>query len=336
MTVATIDAAAERIAEHARVHSLPRIDLILHGGEPLLAGPDLIRHAVTSVRTKAGPDVSVDAQVQTNGVLLDQSFLRLFDEFGVHVGVSLDGTAAGHDLHRRHADGRGSHGEVRSGLDLLTAPAYRHLFGGLLSTIDLRNDPIDTYEALLEFAPPSVDFLLPHGNWDTPPPGRVPGDEATPYGDWLVAVFDRWYGAPNRETRVRLFGEIIQLLLGGASRTESVGLSPLGMVVVETDGSVEQVDTLKSAYEGAAATGLHVERDAFDEVLLLPSTAARQIGEKALSAQCQDCRLKRVCGGGHYTHRYRGGSGFANPSVYCDDLIRLITHIHRVVSIDIA
>jgi uncharacterized protein len=335
MASETIDRIARRIADHARAHGLAEIDLILHGGEPLLAGTDAIRHAVTAIRSAAGAGVTVNAHVQTNGVLLDPEFLRLFDELDIRVGVSLDGDERGHDLHRRHADGRGSHAEVRAGLRRLTAPAYRHLFGGLLSTVDLRNDPVATYEALLDFAPPAVDFLLPHGNWDEPPPGLVPSDPATPYGDWLVAVFDRWYGVPVRETRVRLFGEIIRLLLGGSSRTESVGLSPVAMAVVETDGSIEQVDTLKSAYEGAAATGLHVTRDAFDAVLLLPSTAARQIGGRALSEHCGSCEVRRICGGGLYAHRYRSGSGFANPSVYCDDLIRLIAHIRTVVARDL-
>jgi uncharacterized protein len=335
MTRAIIDQIAHRIAEHTRTNRLTDIEVILHGGEPLLAGPDLIRYAVTAVRSAAGPAVSVNVHVQTNAVLLDAEFLRLFDELDVRVGVSLDGDEAGHDLHRRHADGRGSHAEVHAGLRRLTAPAHRRLFGGLLTTVDLRNDPVATYEALLEFAPPAVDFLLPHGNWDTTPPGRTPSDPATPYGDWLVAVFDRWYGVPVRETRVRLFGEIIRLLLGGASRTESVGLSPVAMAVVETDGSIEQVDTLKSAYEGAAATGSHVTRDSFATVLLLPSIAARQIGGRALSARCGACEIQRICGGGLYAHRYRTGSGFANPSVYCDDLLRLIAHIRTVVARDL-
>jgi uncharacterized protein len=335
MAPATIDRVAARIAEHAHAHDLPEVEVVLHGGEPLLAGPDAIRHAVTAVRTAAGADVTVTAHVQTNGALLDTEFLRLFDELDIRVGVSLDGDARGHDLHRRHADGRGSHEEVKAGLERLTAPAYRHLFSGLLSTIDLRNDPIATYEALLEFAPPAVDFLLPHGNWDIPPPGRPADDPVTPYGDWLVDAFDRWYGVPARETRVRLFGEIIQLLLGGRSSTEWVGLSPVAMAVVETDGSIEQVDTLKSAYEGAAATGFHLARDAFDTMLLLPSIAARQIGERALSPHCRACEIGRVCGGGLYAHRYRTGSGFSNPSIYCHDLIRLIVHIREVITADL-
>jgi uncharacterized protein len=336
MASATIDHVARRIAEHAHAHDLPEVELILHGGEPLLAGPGAVRHAVTAVRAAAGPGVTVTAGVQTNGVLLDEEFLRLFDELGVRVGVSLDGDAGGHDLHRRHADGRGSHEEVRAGLERLRAREYRHLFSGLLCTVELRNDPIATYEALLEFGPEEIDFLLPHGNWDTPPPGLYPDDTATPYGDWLVTVFDRWYAAPARETRIRLFGEIIRLLLGAPSRTEWVGLSPVATAVVETDGSIEQVDTLKVAYEGAAATGFHVTRDAFDTLLLLPSIAARQIGERALSACCKSCGISRICGGGLYTHRYRTGTGFSNPSIYCADLIRLITHIRDVVTTHLA
>nr|BFE78759.1 hypothetical protein GCM10020093_013600 [Planobispora longispora] len=133
-----------------------------------------------------------------------------------------------------------------------------------------------------------------------------------------------------------MFSEIVHLLLGGASATEQVGLSPAGMVVVETDGAIEQSDFLKSAYEGAPETGLHVTRDSFDDALLLPSVAARQIGPLALSETCRRCPVSAVCGGGLYAHRYREGNGFANPSVYCRDLLRLITHIKHTVEADLA
>lgn len=254
----------------------------------------------------------------------------------MRIGVSLDGDAEMHDRNRRRPDGTGSHSAVTAALGRLSSAPFRHLFAGLLCAVDLRNDPIATYEALLEFDPPAVDLLLPHGNWSAPPPGRVPGSDATPYADWLITVFDRWYGSPLRTTRIRLFDEIVHLLLGGASTNEQVGLSPAGMVVVETDGGIEQSDILKSAYDGAASTGLHVTRDAFDAALALPSVAARQIGELALAPQCTACPVARVCGGGLYAHRYRAGDGFANPSVYSPDLLRLITHIRRAVAADVS
>ncbi|MDE3723341.1 FxsB family radical SAM/SPASM domain protein [Nocardiopsis sp. N85] len=333
MARSIVDRVAERIAEHARTHDRSRVDVILHGGEPLLAGADHIRYVADALRKTCEPDVHVSLRVQTNGVLVDDAFLDLFDELGVRVGVSVDGAEEDHDRHRRRANGRGTHAEVRAALDRLTR-RHRHLLSGLLATVDLESDPVTTYEALLEFDPPGVDFLLPHGTWDAPPPGLT--GEGTPYGDWLTAVFDRWYGAPVRETDIRMFTEIIRLVLGSPSRTESVGLSPAAMVVIETDGSVEQVDSLKAVAEGAAGTPFHILTHPFTEALYTPGIVARQIGLRALSDTCVACPLVRVCGGGLYPHRHRRGTGFRNPSVYCADLARLITHVHQTVAADVA
>jgi uncharacterized protein len=327
------ESTAARIGEHARAHRLESITLILHGGEPLLAGSDLISYLVTAVQDGCGPDVAVAAHIQTNAVGLDDSYLRLFDKLNVRVGVSLDGSLAAHDRHRRFPSGRGSYAAVAAALQRLADGRYQHLFGGLLCTVDLRNDPLETYEALLAFAPPRVDFLLPHGTWESPPPGRMPSATLTPYADWLIAIFDRWYLTP--QTRVRLFEEIVHLILGGTSGTETVGLAPSRLVVIETDGAIEQADALKAAYPGAPETGLHVDQDRLDSALLLPGVAARQLGERALADECRACSIRRTCGGGLYAHRYRAETGFANPSVYCPDLMQLISHIHRTVQADI-
>jgi uncharacterized protein len=323
-----------RITDHVRTHSIPSVRLILHGGEPLLAGEEFIRYVVTCIRDVLSPYARAHVSIQTNGILLSTSYLKLFDELDVHVGVSLDGDADAHDRHRRRANGGGSHAAVVRGLEQLTSPPFQHLFSGLLCTIDPRNSPESTYEALVRFGPPTIDFLLPHGNWSAPPPGRLPGASDTPYGDWLVKVFNKWYHEPLHQTKVRMFTEIMNMLIGGASRTETIGLSPVGIVVIETDGSIEQADSLKSAYQGAPETGLHVSRDSFDAALQHPSVVARQIGKQALSAKCQSCRINQVCGGGLYAHRYQKGKGFDNPSVYCPDLLRLITHILQVVKAD--
>lgn len=333
MSQATARQVAFRIGEHVRAHEVPEIGVVLHGGEPLLAGPDFIAGLVAMIRDAAGHDVGVHPRVQTNGVRLDEKFLDMFRQLGIEVGVSLDGAVAAHDRHRRFRDGRGSHAAVAAGLALLTSPRYRDLFSGVLCVIDPRNDPLGTYHALLSCGPPKTDFLLPHGHWDAPPPGRVADPARTPYADWLIPVFDDWYARPR--TRVRLFEEIVRALLGGVSGAESVGAASVNVVVVETNGAIEQVDTLKAAFHGASRTGLDVERDAFDAALWLPEIAARHWGVRALCARCQECHLSRVCGGGLYAHRYRAATGFANPSVYCPDLMRLIDHIRATVQADV-
>jgi uncharacterized protein len=320
-----VDQACRRIGEHVERHGLPAVQVVFHGGEPLLAGAAAIEYAAGALRRAVPAGVGLELRVQTNGVLLDDGMLAVLAAHGVRVGVSLDGARADNDRRRVRADGRGSFDAVRAGLRRLIR-RHPELFAGLICTIDLAADPVRTYEALLEFEPPTVDLLLPHGNWTSPPPGRRPDDPATPYADWLIAAFDRWYGARPVETAVRYFEEIIALALGGASRTESIGLSPVALLVIDTDGALEQVDTLRSAFDGASRTGLTVA-DPFDTALAHPGVVARQIGTAALAADCLACPVHRICGGGYYPHRYRAGAGFRQPSVYCRDLRRLIDHI---------
>ncbi|MEE4543271.1 FxsB family cyclophane-forming radical SAM/SPASM peptide maturase [Streptomyces sp. V4-01] len=324
---AVVRRTARRIAEHAAAHRLPEVAVVLHGGEPLLAGAQRLAAQVAAVRAELPDGCTLHASVQTNATLLDREAVATLREAGVRVGVSLDGGAAAHNRERVDHAGRPSWPAASAGLRVLadTAP---ELYAGVLCVVDPRHDPVEVYDSLLALRPPAIDLLLPHGNWSAPPPGLpAPADDPAPYGRWLTAVFDRWWDAARRDTRIRLFEECVALLLGVPAATERLGLQPFTAVVVETDGSIEQVDSLKSAYEGAAATGLDVFHDSFDDVLAHPGIAARQGGLAALAATCRACPLVGVCGGGHYAHRYRAPAGFGHPSVYCADLAHLIRHI---------
>jgi uncharacterized protein len=335
MNPRTVAQAAHRIGEHVAAHDVTTVNVVFHGGEALLIGKDAIADAASAIRRAVPPATDLSFRLQTNGILLDIDVLDTLLEHDIMVGVSLDGDRNAQDRHRRYANGRGSHAAVVRGLQRLCQEPYRRLFSHLYCTVDVANDPIKTYEALLEFEPPMVDFLLPHGTWAAPPPHRIPGSSSTPYADWLIAIFDRWYGAPRQETSVRYFQSIISMLLGGHSRVEAIGLEPCVLVVVDTDGSIQQVDSLKASFDGAPETGLNVFDHPFDLALEHPAIAARQVGAAALCDTCQRCPVRNVCGGGYYVHRYRAGSGFRNPSVYCPDLLSLISHIHHRVLTDL-
>ncbi len=343
----TMRATAARIAEHVAAHRLRRIRIELHGGEPLLAGPEPPLAYARAVRAAVPAFCQVTATVQTNGTLLTEPTLDRLAAAGVRVGLSLDGGLAAHNDRRTDHAGRPAWPAARRAARLLAARG--DTYAGILCTIDLAAGPQEVYGSLLDLRPPGVDFLLPHGNWAVPPPGLGSGGppgrhrpRLTPYGDWLTALFDTWWHLPPRPAgppgstpaapvRIRLFQEIAALLLGAPSTVEAVGLSPMAAVVVDTDGAIEQVDSLKSAYPGAPATGLDVFRHPFDDALRHPGIAARQLGERALADTCRGCPVHQVCGGGNYVHRYAPGSGFRHPSVYCADLERLIRHVaHRL------
>lgn len=263
----------------------------------------------------------LDLRIHTNGLQLSPRYLDLFDEYDVRVGISLDGDRAANDRHRRFSDGRTSHPLVLAAVALLRSAPYRHLYQGLLCTVDVANDPVAVLDALVELEPPRVDFLLPHATWEAPPVRPEGASDA--YARWLLRIFDHWERR-GRPVPVRLFESLLSTLRGGPSLTESLGLAPTDLVVVETDGTLEQVDSLKSAFEGAAATGFNVFDHAFDQVAAHPGVRARQLGLAGVSDACRRCPVVRSCGGGLYTHRYRDANGFDNPSVYCTDLRELV------------
>jgi uncharacterized protein len=335
MSPGTVRATIARIAEHVRAHDLRAIRVTLHGGEPLLAGAAFIEDFAGRLRTALPTGTEAELTVQTNGTRLDTGMLGALLRSGVRVGVSVDGNHSAIDRHRRYPGGRSSHPAVEAGITLLRSQSYRPVYGGLLCTISLDNDPVETYQALLAYQPPRINFLLPHGTWSDPPPRRGP-DAATPYADWLLAVFRRWTAPPRPETSIMLFEAIIASCLGEPSGTEALGLGPADTIVIDTDGAIRQIDTLAAAYDNAADTGLTVAEHALDAALDHPTTVARQIGLAALAPTCLACGVRGVCGGGYYPHRYRAVDGFRNPSVYCRDLFRLITVIRAYVADELA
>ena len=333
MSAETATRVVDRIAEHAAAHAQRRVTVVLHGGEPLLFGVSRMRDLLAQFRACVPASTQLDLRIHTNAVRLDSAFLDLFLEFGVRVGVSLDGDRQANDLHRRFADGRTSHPQVLRGLSLLRQPQCRELYAGILCTVDVRNDPARVYQALAEQDPPRADLLLPHATWDHPPLRLTAlGDEKVPeYAAWLGVVHDCW-AADGRPFPIRTFDSIAAALRGLPSRTESLGLTPADLIVIETDGELEQADWLKTAYHGAAATGFDVFEHSFDEVAAYASAALSRSEGTALCATCRACPVVDVCGGGLYAHRYQTDNGFDNPSVYCEDLKALIEHVEHAES----
>lgn len=321
MDLDTVQAAASRINEHVTAHRLDRVDAVLHGGEPLLAGRQHLGALLGALRATIG--VRLDIQIQSNGVLVDQQWLDVFEEFHVRVGVSLDGPPEANSRHRLTQRGSPTVETAVRGIQLLRSRPG--LFAGILAVVDIRNDPVDTYRYLAALGPPVIDFNLPHATHDRPPLRLLAG---TPeYGQWLSSIYDAWTSAPAFTHTIRMFEDIVALTLGARGSVESLGLTPSNIIVVESDGSIEDVDTLKSVRSGATRLDLNVFEHSFDEAAKHPAIRRRLLGAALLAEQCQQCSLVSVCGGGYLPHRFSTAQGYRNPSVYCHDLMHLIKHI---------
>jgi uncharacterized protein len=328
MSRETMDRLATRVAEYMREHRLASLQIIIHGGEPLLAGIDNVVYLVTTLRA-AVPGRTLHFNIQTNGTLLTPAILDMCLEQSITIGISLDGNEAA-NAQRPFHNGRSSHGHVAAALELFKDARYKPLLKGILCVINLRNDPVATYEYLLTFGAPSINFLLPLANWTNLPPLSYQATGVAHYAEWLLKLLIRWARTP-REVSIPFFEQIIDLLLMEACGEEfphALGIEALGpwvvgAIVIATDGSYELLDGYKTTKAGEVNTGLNVRDHTLTRALVEVLETTQERGIVMGAPECQECELYKICGGDLYLHRY-GSNGYANISVYCVDLTALI------------
>jgi uncharacterized protein len=301
--------------------------VVLHGGEPLLLGVPRLESLLSDLRAELGSACGVS--IQTNGILLSNAILDICARYNVTLSVSLDGPPDVHDRFRVDMRKAPSHAKVIAGIETLKAhPEADRLFSGVLAVVDPTSEPAGIYAYFKALGVPSVDFLYRDGNHTTLPYGKA-AVESIEYGRWISGILD-CYVADREPFRVRMLDDMMKLLLGGRGVKEGVGLTDYGILVIDTDGSVKKNDTLKSSPPG----------DGFDprwsilshslaQIAGSPAFEAYHRAQRPTSQICQACRLLRVCGGGMVTHRYKDGSGYHNPTVFCADQKALIARMEE-------
>lgn len=322
MAPTVVEAAARRLGELGSIQG-HAFSVVFHGGEPLLVGA--VRFAeICKVLRRRLPSFCA-LHLQTNGMLLSEDILAICAEHEVGISISLDGPASVHDRYRVDHIGGPSHDRVMLGIRrLLAHPAGSSLFTGVLAVVDVAADPDDVYSFLKSTGAPSVDFLYRDGNNDVLPVGKA-SFVSTEYGDWMGRLLDIYLADPN-PIRIRILDDMLKLLLGGRSQKEGVGLNEYGILIIDTDGSVNKNDTLKSAFLAADRfnTGWSVINDDLRDVVSSAEFEAYFNSQRASAPACLACRDLNICGGGMPAHRWSKANGFENPSIFCADQRRLI------------
>lgn len=330
MSAATCEAAAAGLAALARAQGRA-FAVVLHGGEPLLLGAARLGETIRTLR--AALPAACALSIQTNGTLITREVLDLCAATGVTVSVSLDGPRDVHDRHRIGFDGGGTYDAVVRGVERLRAhPDAAALFTGLLAVVDPASDPAEVYGFFKAFEAPSVDFIYRDGNHSRLPAGKASAG-STEYGAWMAGLLDVYLADPA-PLRVRVLDDMIKLVLGGVGSKDGVGLTNYGVLIIDADGAVTKNDTLKSAFDGADRFDepWSVHTHALADVAASAAFAAYHAMQRPVSPTCLACPDLGVCGGGMTLHRWRDGTGFANPSVYCADQRLVIGRIRDRVA----
>lgn len=321
-----------RIKTHCDEKQLNYFALSIHGGEPLLAGKKYLREFVETGRSILN-GIHLILALQTNGILIDKEWCDLFEELGIEVGISIDVSEHAHNKYRVDHKGKGTYPETLVGLNIAKEHPYGKRFGAL-AVIDINTDPAGVYDHFKALNITSLDLLLPDNNYNDLPTGMNSNyDEErkkTPYANWLIPVFNRWMEDNNR-IGIRMFSLIVNLILGKKTGNDQIGAEMASLLVIETDGGIEPVDHMKICGPEFTKLGLNVLQHELKEISKTDLYQKFFHAKTRLPVLCQHCAISNVCGGGLFATRYSHTTEFDNPSVYCLDLLKLITHVQNTV-----
>lgn len=328
MTLETITALAERLQAYCKNADIGSVQIVFHGGEPLLLGREYFQDCLEIFRQTA-PAVEFSYIIQTNGVNLDRDWYEWLNANKVKVGISIDGPVRFHDAYRVFHNGKGSYDQVAAAVRLGVGNGLI----GILSVLNIAIPVGEYYQEMKSLSIKSLNLLFPDGHYDKLPEAfdksRFGNDDYTPFGDWLIELFLIWKKDKGRPA-IKLFENLIAMLLGeDRIGNQAFGIRKNGVAVIETNGGVEVVDSLRACYEGITRNDINLHTNKIEDIFENDVFDVYYHAHEMVCEQCSNCPIYEMCGGGFLGSRFANKTGFDNPTIYCKDIIRLTAFIQN-------
>lgn len=329
----TVADIARFLGESARRHRLERIELVLHGGEPLLLKPERTAALVEAVAAAMPTYCEVDFALQTNGVLIDKRWIDLFARYDIGVGVSLDGPRAVNDLARLDKRGASSFDDTVAGWRMLKQAAAdgRIKEPGILSVFAPTTNADTLAFFIDELGAKKINFLLPDMFCDS---AEVDAAAIERVGETMIAIFEEWRRRSDPDVHVRFVNDALLPMIASipAESSHNFREDLWRAMTIASDGMIYVEDTVRGAFADRPEAILNVADSSATDVLSHPFW--RTIAEAAdkRPAACRECRYADVCQSGPLVSRYSHANGFDNPSLYCPALFAFHRHVEREVA----
>lgn len=321
----TIDSVIEKAKIYIIKNQLKSFNFLFHGGEPLLMEKNRFLGLLQKLKAieKELKDLHISFSIQTNGLLLDEEWCSILFQNKVEIGISIDSTEESHNKYRVDHKGNGSYETVKKAIDLVKKITKR---ADVITVMDVDENPIKVYGSLKNLKVDSVNFLIKdftHNNF----PYKDTLDYNQPYADFLIALFDLWF-EDKEKFEMPLFVGYINVILGFAN-FDDVNSNELKSLIIETNGEIEPIDSLKSCGQEFTKTNSNIKDNEL-EAIFDSSLGNLYFNESMkVCSQCADCPIFEICLGGRLVHRFDKENGFDNPSVYCEDMVKFISHIQN-------
>ncbi len=327
MSLETIEIFAIKLNEYCKTNDIKYLQIVFHGGEPLLWPKERFKKSIETF-TSIIKNVIFDFALQTNGVNLNDDWYNFLKELNIRVGISFDGPKSFHDKYRVFHNGKGSYDKVIKAIK--TGKKYN--FNSVLSVVNLEISPNDYYEEIKKLDVQNYNLLLPDGHYDNLPnaykKSMLNTLNHTPYADWLIEVFEIWK-KDNDRPMIRFFKTLIELIMDEVTGDQMTGILTNGVAVLETNGGMEVSDSIRACYEGITRNKLNIHSNSIEDLFNDQLFDLYFNSHNMVSEQCLNCSVYEICGGGFLGNRYSNERGFDNPTIYCHDMIKLISHIQN-------
>lgn len=329
MTETTIKAVSKSLIIQSKQQEIG-FAIVIHGGEPLMIGVEKMELLLSSLREKLSKN-KFPISIQTNGILTDDHYIKLFDKYDATVSVSLDGNSSINDLARIDHQGNSSYSKVIKGIKKLQN-TNNTLFSGTLSVIHPQTNPSEVYDYFKKLNVLSSNFLMHDGNYDTLPKGKE-SFESLEYGKWIIE-FINIYLSDEEPIQIPFIDDLIKTIIGGNSSKEGIGDESYGIIIIETNGEIRKNDTLRSSYNGADffKNRPNVLNTSLDKIIQSSEFKEVMYQQSNLPKECKECDIVDICGGGMPLYRWRKKNQYNNPSIYCNDHKLYINHLKRILS----
>jgi uncharacterized protein len=323
----------EAVNEYITARNVDHFHVTLHGGEPTLWPYD---HYTEFFRYLNASDTraKITVSIQTNAYKrIPPKLVDILAKNRVAVGISIDGPKRINDKARITHRGQGTYDRICANVDQLIKDGIGDLLAGFLSVVDTTVEPSEFLSWVKSLPVKRVDLLLPmQYNYDSPPwgPEHLEEDYALSprIGRWLSALFLEWFIADDPDTYIRLFVDSIKFALGSKAHADNIVNDTIPMFCVNTDGSIEYPDYLRTAKDGGAATAFSIEKNRLLD--FEGDTVFRSLldlrDQRAI--ECEGCGVAEFCGGGFVPGRLSAVSNRLDKrSVYCHDHYRFFSTV---------
>lgn len=309
-----------------------KTDIIWHGGEPLLMGFDFYEKIVEIQNTI--PNHIFNNNIQTNGMLLNDTYLNFFEQNKFRVGLSLDGIKKTHDQNRPCKNGKPSFEHTLVWIDELKK---RKMGGGAICV--LNKNTASHIAEIYEFAKEKhINFKfnpqLPAGkaiiNDDL---GLTPQELAQTY----IELFDMWFFDEAEDLpRIKPFEEIIQSI-GASKNKQHREIIPFGcgwrnncannFLAIAPNGNIYPCGRFIG--DSAFLYGNINNGDLSDT--LKNSTREKFVERSKGLLECKKCEYNKICNSGCPNHSYLFYENIMHKDPYCYTYKKLFKHIESIL-----